>query len=102
MAGGKSAEFSPLTLMYPEAESRPPDRHQEGFMNIDRAVFIIAGSLIILSVVLGWYLSPYWFLLTLFVGANMFQAAFTGFCPAAIILRKLGLKFGPAFDNPTR
>jgi hypothetical protein len=67
-------------------------------MNVDRAVFAMAGTLILLSVALGWYHSPYWFLLTLFVGANMLQSAFTGFCPAAMVFHKLGLKPGPAFD----
>jgi hypothetical protein len=47
--------------------------------------------------VLGWLVSPYWLLLAAFVGANMLQAAFTGFCPAAMIFSKLGLKPGSAF-----
>ena len=51
--------------------------------------------MILVSVALGWFVSPYWLLLTLFVGANMLQAAFTGFCPAAMIFRKLGMKYGP-------
>ena len=67
-------------------------------MNVDRAVFTLAGSMILASVALGWLVSPYWLLLTVFVGANMLQAAFTGFCPAAVIFRKLGLKTGPAFE----
>ncbi len=66
-------------------------------MNIDRAVLLLAGSMLLVSLVLTWLLSPYWLLLTAFVGANLFQAAFTGFCPAAIIFRKLGMKQGPAF-----
>ncbi len=69
-------------------------------MNIDRAVFTLAGSLLLVSLALGWLVSPYWLLLTGFVGANMLQAAFTGFCPAAIVFRKLGLKEGPAFTCP--
>ncbi len=69
-------------------------------MNIDRAVFTLAGSMLLISLVLGWLISPYWLLLTAFVGANMFQAAFTGFCPAAIVFRWLGLKDGPAFTCP--
>ena len=66
-------------------------------MNIDRAVLLLAGSMLLVSLALTWLLSPYWLLLTAFVGANLFQAAFTGFCPAAIIFRKLGMKEGPAF-----
>jgi hypothetical protein len=67
-------------------------------MNVDRAVLAIAGSMVLLSLVLAWLFSPYWLLLTAFVGANMLQAAFTSFCPAAIIFRKLGLKTGSAFE----
>ncbi len=66
-------------------------------MNIDRFIFAFAGIVIMLSLALGYFISPYWLLLTAFVGLNMFQAAFTGFCPLAIILKKLGLKPGEAF-----
>jgi hypothetical protein len=48
--------------------------------------------LLLLSLALAWFVSPYWLLLTTFVGLNQLQAAFTGFCPAAIAFRKLGLK----------
>lgn len=67
-------------------------------MNVDRAVFAFAGVMILASLLLGWLVSPYWLLLTAFVGLNMLQASFTGFCPAAMIFRKLGLGFGPAFQ----
>lgn len=66
-------------------------------MNIDRAVLAMAGVMILLSLGLAWLVSPYWLFLVAFVGVNMLQAAFTGFCPAAIIFGKLGLKSGPAF-----
>ena len=66
-------------------------------MNIDRAVLALAGGILLVSLALAWLVSPYWLVLTGFVGANMFQAAFTGFCPAAIVFRRLGLKEGPAF-----
>jgi hypothetical protein len=69
-------------------------------MNIDRAVFTLAGSMLLIGLALAWLVSPYWLLLTAFVGANLFQAAFTGFCPAAIVFRRLGLKEGPAFAWP--
>ncbi len=69
-------------------------------MNVDRAVFAFAGSMLLLSLALAWLVSPYWLILTLFVGANLFQSAFTGFCPAAIVFRRLGLKDGPAFKSP--
>jgi hypothetical protein len=66
-------------------------------MNIDRLVFAFAGVMILVSLVLGYTVSPYWLLLGAFVGLNMLQAAFTGFCPLAMILRKLGIAPGAAF-----
>jgi hypothetical protein len=66
-------------------------------MNIDRAVLAMAGSMVLLSAALAFWVSPAWLLLTAFVGVNMLQAAFTGFCPAALIFGKLGLKDGTAF-----
>lgn len=67
-------------------------------MNIDRAMFAFAGSMILISVLLTYFVSPWWLLLTTFVGLNLLQSAFTGLCPAAIILRKLGFKAGCAFQ----
>jgi len=52
---------------------------------------------VLLSVALGYYVSPYWYWLTVFVGANLIQSSFTGFCPAAMVFKKLGLKPGLAF-----
>lgn len=66
-------------------------------MNVDRAVFAFAGVVVSLSLALGYFVSPYWFLLTAFAGLNMFQAAFTGACPAAMIFKAIGLKPGNAF-----
>jgi hypothetical protein len=68
-------------------------------MNVDRLVMRFAGSMIIVSVLLAYYVSPWWLLLTLFVGANLLQASFTGFCPLAKILRKLGVAPGSAFPT---
>lgn len=65
-------------------------------MNIDRAVFALAGSLTLLSAVLAAVLSPWWLLLAGFVGANQLQASITGFCPAATILRRFGVPAGCA------
>ena len=70
-------------------------------MNVDRAVLVFAGSVLLLSLALTWLVSPYWLLLAAFVGFNMIQAAFTGFCPVAIVFRKLGVKEGPAFQSPS-
>lgn len=66
-------------------------------MSVDRAVLAFAGVVVMLSLVLSQVHSPYWLLLTAFAGLNMFQSAFTGFCPAAIVFRKLGCGSGPAF-----
>ena len=67
-------------------------------MNIDRFVLGFAGSMVLLSLALGLLLSPWWFLLTGFVGLNMLQASFTRFCPLATILGKFGVKPGQAFS----
>ncbi len=67
-------------------------------MNIDRLVFAVAGFMVMASLLLGYFFSPYWFLLTGFVGLNMFQAAFTGFCPLAKILKSVGVESGKAFE----
>jgi hypothetical protein len=68
-------------------------------MNIDRFVLGFAGSVVLLSVVLAVFVSSWWLLLTLFVGANLLQSAFSGWCPLAMILRKLGLRAGSAFPG---
>jgi len=66
-------------------------------MSIDRLVIAIAGSFILISLLLAHYHSENWLWFTAFVGANLLQSAFTGFCPMAIILKKLGVKPGSAF-----
>ena len=66
-------------------------------MNLDRAVFAFAGVMTLLSVALTQFVSPWFFLFTLFIGLNLLQSAFTGFCPAAIVFKKLGLSSGCAF-----
>lgn len=67
-------------------------------MNVDRLVFAFAGSFILISLLLSQLHSVYWLWFTAFVGANMLQAAFSGFCPMAIILKKLGKQPGNAFN----
>lgn len=67
-------------------------------MTVDRAVMMFAGAMVLLSLALGFYVSPYWYLLNAFVGLNLMQASVTGFCPAAIIFKKLGVKPGVAFS----
>ena len=67
-------------------------------MNVDKFVFVVAGCMVLLSLGLARLHSEYWLLLTAFVGVNMIQAAFTGFCPAALLLKALGARPGKAFD----
>lgn len=66
-------------------------------MTIDRAVLMFAGCVVLASLALGFYVSPWWYLLTAFAGLNMIQASMTGFCPAALVFKKLGCKPGIAF-----
>lgn len=66
-------------------------------MTLDRSILAFAGAMVLLSVALTVWVSPYFAWLTVFVGVNMVQSAFTGFCPAAIAFRKLGVKPGRAF-----
>ncbi|MDD2758737.1 MAG: DUF2892 domain-containing protein [Methylomonas sp.] len=66
-------------------------------MSIDRMVMAFAGSFILISLALAHWHSPNWLWFTAFVGANLLQASFSGFCPLAIVLKKLGVKSGCAF-----
>ncbi len=67
-------------------------------MSIDRAVMAFAGLMILVSLALSQIRSAYWLLLTAFVGANLLQASFTGFCPAAMLFKRLGARAGAAFS----
>ncbi len=66
-------------------------------MTIDRMVLAFAGTVVLLGVALAYFIHPWWIALTVFAGANMIQSAFTGFCPAAMVFKKLGGKPGAAF-----
>jgi len=66
-------------------------------MSIDRVVLAFAGLMVLVSLALSQVHHIYWLWLAAFVGANMFQAAFTGYCPLAIVLKKLGVRPGQAF-----
>jgi Protein of unknown function (DUF2892) len=66
-------------------------------MTLDRAVLAFAGFVVLLGLTLAHFVHPYWIGLSIFAGLNMIQAAFTGFCPAAMIFKKLGVKPGTAF-----
>ncbi|MCC6262829.1 MAG: DUF2892 domain-containing protein [Bryobacterales bacterium] len=63
-------------------------------MSVERALRMIAGTVVLLSVALGTFVSPNWYWLTAFVGLNLFQSAFTNWCPMITVLRKLGLREG--------
>lgn len=63
-------------------------------MTINNGVRVVAGIFVLASLALGWWVHPYWFFFTAFVGVNLIQSAFTGFCPAEKILKKMGLKEG--------
>ena len=66
-------------------------------MTVDRAVMAFAGALVLISLALTHWVHPAWIWLTVFVGANLLQSAFTGFCPAAMIFKRLGATPGAAF-----
>ena len=63
-------------------------------MTLDRAILVFAGTMVLISVALTVWVSPLWVWFTVFIAVNMIQSAFTGFCPAAMVLRKLGFKTG--------
>ncbi len=67
-------------------------------MNIDRLVMAFAGIFILVGTALGFFVHPYWLIIPAFVGLNLLQASFTGFCPLAKMLRAIGLKPGSAFS----
>ncbi len=61
-------------------------------MNVERYLRLIAGAFVMLSLALGYFVSPYWYLFTAFIGLNLFQSAFTNWCPMMTFLRKLGIR----------
>lgn len=63
-------------------------------MKMESYIRLIAGTVVLISVALVHFVSPWWLLLTCFAGLNLIQSAFTGFCPPEIVLRKLGVKGG--------
>jgi hypothetical protein len=66
-------------------------------MTLDRAVMAFAGVMVLVSVLLTSFVSPYFLWFTVFIGVNLIQSSFTGFCPAAMVMKKLGLRPGKAF-----
>ena len=67
-------------------------------MSIDRAVMAFAGLVVLVSAALVYLYSPWWLLLTAFVGLNLIQASFTRFCPAAMVFKALGARPGTVFN----
>jgi Protein of unknown function (DUF2892) len=61
-------------------------------VTVERGLRLMAGAFILLSLALGYWISPYWYLFTAFVGLNLFQSGLTNWCPAMCILKKLGLR----------
>ena len=61
-------------------------------MNVERILRLVAGFFVLLSLALGYFVSPYWYLFTAFVGLNLFQSAFSNWCPLMTILKKMGVK----------
>jgi len=71
-------------------------------MSRDRVVRLFAGVFVLVSLALGWWVSPYWFLFTAFVGVNLFQSSLTGFCPLEMILERFGVGSLTAADPRTQ
>lgn len=69
-------------------------------MTVERYLRMIAGGFVMLSLALGHWVSPYWYLFTAFVGLNLFQSAFSNWCPMMSVLRKAGVK--PCSESATK
>lgn len=67
-------------------------------MTLDRSIFLFAGVMVLLSVALTLWVSPLFVWFTVFIGLNLVQSSFTGFCPAAMVFKALGIKAGCAFQ----
>ena len=67
-------------------------------MTLDRVILAFAGIMVLVSLILTYWVHPGFVWLTAFVGANLFQSAFTGFCPAAKLFKKIGIRSGTAFN----
>ncbi len=93
-------DFDILNVLLSKSISNSEKQHEKGgaVMTIDRLVLAFAGSFILISLILSQAHSVYWLWFTAFVGANLLQSAFTGFCPLAKILRLFGVKPGKAFE----
>jgi hypothetical protein len=81
--------------------SPPRDHFEEIFMTIDRWIRFVAGSFVLLSLVLAHFVSPWFLLMTAFVGANLLQSSLTSFCPLTHVLRAAGVRDGVCSPNDT-
>jgi fatty acid desaturase len=88
-----------LKFSHRSRRGRTAEKGKKGVenMTLDRAVMAFAGCIVLVSLALAYLLSPYWLMLTAFAGLNLIQASFTGFCPAAIAFKRLGVGPGTAF-----
>ena len=68
-------------------------------MTIERSLRLMAGAMILLSMGLAYFVSPWWYLLTLFVGLNLFQSGLTNWCPAMWMLERMGVPYGGGADG---
>lgn len=68
-------------------------------MNVERYLRLIAGFVVLVSLALGWWVSPWFYLLTAFVGLNLFQSGFTNWCPMMVILKKSGVQAHASCDT---
>jgi hypothetical protein len=66
-------------------------------MTVDRMVMAFAGAVVLTGIALAHFINPWWIALSIFAGLNLIQASFTGFCPAAMVFKKLGARAGAAF-----
>jgi hypothetical protein len=88
----KTEELERATPGPTVAAAKSQNTESRRHMTVERYLRIIAGAFVLLSVALGYWVSPYWFLFTAFVGVNLFQSGFTNWCPMMTILRKAGVR----------
>jgi len=84
----------PFRIEDSKAGAEKENKKEKPQMTVNEALRAMAGVVVLLSLALGYWVSPYWYLFTAFVGLNLLQSAFTKWCPAMAIFRKVGLKEG--------
>ncbi len=97
LTGGNEALLYALSIVFEYSQLMEPTHHdRREIMTVTRALHVIAGSFILISLALAHYLDPRWLWFTAFVGANLFQSGFTNWCLLSKILQKAGLRESPA------